>query len=278
LARSHRHSRAIPLLRGLSSTSIAVAILVLLGAPAASAALTDDVAKVASGAGTVTEAAANALPSVPLPVEVPEVPKIPPHAVPKPSPPSIPTPSASSAADAETAAGDLGEEAGEATGGTSEAEGPAASAGPGAPSEQGAGSVHQGKPDRRSIGPAETAPLRRWRAYVWPAIALRFREALTTLLTRFDGFADFDLPGAFGLLSPPVAAASAEPDPAGVDPPATRADPPIQPPWIALPEGGMGLLAALVVGLLVVACFVSLARLVVGEELFEARYWRGHRG
>jgi hypothetical protein len=50
------------------------------------------------------------------------------------------------------------------------------------------------------------------------------------------------------------------------------------PPGFALPGGGIGLLATLLIGLLAVVGLVSLARLVVGEELFEAGHWPGHRG
>jgi hypothetical protein len=40
----------------------------------------------------------------------------------------------------------------------------------------------------------------------------------------------------------------------------------------------MSLLVALLIGLLMALGLVALARLVVGEELFEARRWWGHRG
>lgn len=39
----------------------------------------------------------------------------------------------------------------------------------------------------------------------------------------------------------------------------------------------MTLLATLLIGLLIALGLVALARLVIGEELFEARHWRGHR-
>jgi hypothetical protein len=40
----------------------------------------------------------------------------------------------------------------------------------------------------------------------------------------------------------------------------------------------MGLLVVLLVVLLTGVGLVALARLVVGEELFETQHWRGHRG
>ncbi|HEX6154232.1 MAG TPA: hypothetical protein VFZ19_11995 [Solirubrobacterales bacterium] len=49
-------------------------------------------------------------------------------------------------------------------------------------------------------------------------------------------------------------------------------------PGPALPEEEMGLLATLLVALLTAMGLVALARLVVGEDLFERRHWRGHRG
>jgi hypothetical protein len=118
----------------------------------------------------------------------------------------------------------------------------------------------------------------RWRAYVWPAMALRIEDALAPLLTRLDGFVDVVvLPDALetftssalsdsvGLAGPPV----------GVESPSGETRPSSGP---IVPEEEMGLLATLLVALLTAMGLVALARLVVGEDLFERRHWRGHRG
>ncbi len=132
-------------------------------------------------------------------------------------------------------------------------------------------------PDRSSIGPAETAPRRHWRAYVWPAIALRAGNALAPLLARLDELAGLRVPVVFGLLAP-----SAIPGSAGDDLSSQRSGllgQDLQSPLAAaLPEEEMGLLATLLIGLLAAVGLVALARLVVGEELFEARHWPGHHG
>lgn len=287
MVRSSEHPAVVWLPRRLVNVAFALVVVAsaLLCAPAAHAAVTDDVHAVAFGVESVTETATNALPGPLVPVEVPDVPRVPspPPPASKP-PPRAPSPPAATATDAaETAVGDpgggegVGEIAGEVARAPSETAAPGASAGPGAGSAPGVPPAAH-RPDRRSIGPAEVAPLRQWRAYVWPAIALGVRHALAPLLVRLEGMAGARVPNVFGLLPPSAMPDSVESGPGGSDFPATHAGPPRQPPWIALPAGGMGLLAALVVGLLVVACFVSLARLVVGEELFESRYWRGHRG
>jgi hypothetical protein len=132
-------------------------------------------------------------------------------------------------------------------------------------------------PDRNPIGPVETAPPRHWRAYVWPAIALRVGNALAPLLTRLDGLVGLRVREVFGLPAPSVV-----PGEAGDDLPSRRSgllgqslQSPLQ---AALPEEGMGLLAVLLIGLLVAVGLVALARLVVGEELFEAGHWPGRHG
>jgi hypothetical protein len=125
----------------------------------------------------------------------------------------------------------------------------------------------------------ERASPLRWRAYVWPAIALRVEDAVMPLLTSLDGLVDVQAPDVLGLSFSPAAISS----PVGVDRPSGRADAPNQDhqsssPGFALSEEKLSLLATLLIGLLAVVGLVSLARLVVGEELFEPRYWRGHRG
>ena len=91
------------------------------------------------------------------------------------------------------------------------------------------------------------------------------------LLARLDDFFGAD---GFGLLSPPAVPGSV----GGIELFSERpGQPSLQSPSeTPLPEGGMGLLAALLIGLLMVVGLVALARLVVGEELFETR--RSHRG
>jgi hypothetical protein len=114
------------------------------------------------------------------------------------------------------------------------------------------------------------------RAYVWPAIALRVEHALMPLLTRLDGLAEVQLPDVFGPLSPSAVSRSV-----GIAEPSERVVRPAQDrrssPGIALPTEGMGLLATLLIVLLMAVGLVALARLVVGEELFEIQHWRGHR-
>jgi hypothetical protein len=119
--------------------------------------------------------------------------------------------------------------------------------------------------------------MRHWRAYVWPAIALHVGDALRPLLARLDRFVGVQVPDVFGWLAPSVA-----PVAVGNDFPSKRSGLLGQnlqsPSRVALPEGGMGLLASLLIGLLLVVGLVALVRLVVGEELFEAGHWPGHRG
>jgi hypothetical protein len=259
---------------------VAVALsLTLLGPAAALATSTNDMATPVPDAGSVTETPINALPDLPVPVEVPGVPKAP-SPVPLPPasklpPPSTPTSPAPATDAVEEAVHDLGGGAGKRGIETpAEAEGPGVSPGPDARSEPG------GRARRtvgRSIDPAETAPLRRWRAYVWPAIALRIGDALAPLLTRLDRLAAVRVPDVFGLLFP-----SAVPASAGNDLPSKRSGLLGQdlqsPPVASLTEKGMSLLAALLIGLLMAVGLVALARLAVGEELFETGRWRGHRG
>jgi len=130
---------------------------------------------------------------------------------------------------------------------------------------------------RTSVGRAEAAPLYRLRAYVWPAIALRLRVALEPL-GRLDDFVDgAPVPDVLELLSPATFSGVI-----GVNRSSGSPAQPNQSPRslseIGLPEEELGLLATLLIVLLGAVCLVALARLVVGEDLFEARYWRGHRG
>jgi hypothetical protein len=96
------------------------------------------------------------------------------------------------------------------------------------------------------------------------------------LLASLDRFAVTQLPGLFGLSLPPPAPRSV-----GSDLPSERSGLLGQnlrsPSVAALAEKGMSLLAALLIGLLMALGLVALARLFVGEELFEVRRWRGHR-
>lgn len=233
----------------------------------------DDIAAVVPGAGSVGEVTGDAVPSLPVPVETPDLPEVP-APVPPPPAPKPPPPSAPSAA--EGAARGYSDSAGE---GVTRA--PPAAAEPGAfpdaaPRSEPDTRVVTRRPDRRSIGPAEAAPLPRWRAYVWPAVALRIGDALTPLLARLERFAAVQVPDVLGLLSP-----AAVPGFAGNDLPSERSGLLGQnlrsPPVVALSNEGMSLLAALLIWLLMALGLVALARLVVGEELFEVRRWRGHR-
>jgi hypothetical protein len=265
-------------LQRLASALLLVGVLAvaLLGTPAASAAPTDDLVAVVPEAGSVTETVTKALPGLP-PVETPAVPKVPAPA-PSPSAPKLP-PSASvpppppATPSAEARVPGLGGEADA----PSQALGPSAVPGPDAGGAPGGPAVNQG-PGRRSIDGAEAAPVRRWHAYVWPAIALRVRAALAPLLSPVNGLVDVvQVPDVFGLLSPSAISGSV-----GIAGSSERPGPPVRDRRssleIALPAEGMGLLAILLVVLLMGVGLVALARLVVGEELFEARHWPGHRG
>jgi hypothetical protein len=279
LTRSHEHPEATSPSRTLAGALFAVVIVLawtLLGPAAASASLTDDVTAIVPDAGSVTEAATEVLPDLPVPSEVPDVPKVPtPVPLPSASKPPAPTSPPPATDTAEAAAHGHDGEAERVMGASSEAEAPGASPGPGASSEPG-GHAGAQRIVGGSIGPAETAPLRHWRAYVWPAIALRIRDALMPLLASLDGFAAAQLPDLFGL-SPP----SPAPGSAGNDLPSERSGLLGQnlrsPSVAALSKKGMSLLAGLLIGLLMALGLVALARLFVGEELFEARRWRGHR-
>lgn len=270
MTRPHRPILAVVLTAGL------------LGAPEAPAALTDDVVAAGAKAGAVTEAATNALPPLPVPVEPPDVPEIsvpaPPPPVSKPPPPAPPPP-ASSATDAVRSAAGRAEETAKAV---APAPAPSLAAGPGALPGPG------GEPDartvddrsgRRSTEPVERASPLRWRAYVWPAIALRVKDAVMPLLAGLDGLADVQAPNLLGLSFSPSALSGS----VGIDRPSRSVAAPSQDrqsssPGFALSEEKLSLLATLLIGLLAVVGLVSLARLVVGEELFEPRHWRGHRG
>jgi hypothetical protein len=96
-------------------------------------------------------------------------------------------------------------------------------------------------------------------------------------MARLDRVVYVQVPELLGLLAP-----SAAPVSAGTDLPSKRSGSLGQhlrsPSGVSLPDGGVGLLATLLIGLLAVVGLVSLARLVVGEELFEAGHWPGHRG
>lgn len=266
--------------------SILAAVLTagLFGAPAAPAALPDDIGAAGAKAGAVTEAATDALPPLPVPVEPPDVPEVPnvPAPAPLPSaakPPPPPPPPAPTAGAVRSAGGGAEKTAnGVAPASTpSEAEGPGALPGSGGESDARAVDDRSG---RRSADRVERASPLRWRAYVWPAIALRVEAALLPLVAGLDGLVDVQAPDLLGLSFSPSAPLSSA---VGIDSPSGRVDPPSQDrqsssPGFALSEEKLGLLATLLIGLLGVVGLVSLARLVVGEELFEPRHWRGHRG
>jgi hypothetical protein len=277
LSQSHGHAEATLPPRRLTRALLAAAVLAatLLAAPAAPAASTEDVvAAVGSEVNAVTEGATKALPDLPMPVETPPVPEVP-EAAPPPSA-SKPPPSPSTPSPIDTVRSvvpDLDREAGA----PAEVEGPGALPDPeagGAPDARGVT-----RPGRHSVGPAETAPRRHGRAYVWPAVALRVIGGVLTPLTRLGGSLDVHIPDVFGLPSSPADAA-----PAGAGTSSARPGPPTQevqspsPSAGPLSEAGASLLVTLLIVLLMGVGLVSLARLWFGEELFEIQHWRGHRG
>jgi hypothetical protein len=257
----------------LARIAIVVLAFALFSAPAASA---NGVAGVVRETGSATEAVTKTLPDLPLPVETPDVPEVsvpaPPPTVTKPPPASVPSaPSATPAV--EVAPSGLGGEAGTPAGAEGQAPGTLPSPDSGATSAPAAR-----QPDRRSIDPAEVAPRGRWRAYIWPALALRVRAALAPLLTRLNDFVDdVPAPEAVGLFSSPTVS-----DSVGIDRHSESQAQPSRDPRSSsvafIPEEEMGFLASLLIVLLTVVGLVALARLVVGEALFEAQHWRGHRG
>lgn len=280
MAQSHGHLGANLLLLPFSVALLGVAFLAsaLLGAPVASAALTDDVAAAGAKAEAVTEAATKALPPLPVPVEPPDVPQVPSPTPPpsaEPPPPATPPP-ASSATDVVR---DVGGGVGETTSGVAPAPSGAGGPGvlPGSGDEPGARAVDDGS-GQRSVNQVERASPLRWRAYVWPAIALRLEDAVMPLLASLDGLVDVRTPDVLGLSFSPAAVSG----PVGIDRPAARIDPLVQDrqssPGIAFSDEKLSLLATVLIVLLAMVGLVALARLVIGEELFENRYWRGHRG
>jgi hypothetical protein len=134
-----------------------------------------------------------------------------------------------------------------------------------------------------SVGAAEPASLGRLLAYVWPAVALgRLGGVFTPLLFALQSSVR-QLASGFGLFSAAgVALAGAA---GAANPPGALGDGSGQssqgrggPSLEALPSGGTGLLTVMLTVLLGVVGALAVARLLVGEELFSPRRWRGHRG
>jgi hypothetical protein len=137
----------------------------------------------------------------------------------------------------------------------------------------------------RSVDVSEPARLRRWIAYVWPAVALgRIGGAILPLMASLERTfgrlgSDFQplaaLGGAFA-----GAAATAIP---GAPGPTTGRSAQSDPGRSILPlsSGGMGLLTIMLIVLLSLVAAIALARLVVGEEVFSPHRpphrRRGHR-
>jgi hypothetical protein len=124
-----------------------------------------------------------------------------------------------------------------------------------------------------SIGPAVAAPLRRWLAYVWPAIALGpFGEVLATQFEQLRRAISLPGDGLAQALSPLIGVAGAS----GSSPsamPAPRSSAPSSAPFGLLPgSGGMNLLVTVVTVLAALVGVVALARLMVGADLFSSRW------
>lgn len=255
----------------------------LLSAPAASAGLVDEVLP----PGVEIEAPTQPLPNVLPPIEVPSTPELPPLPAPTPAAPEPPAPVNPSKAVGEVAAG--AEEAAEAvtrlpsevvgklhSGSNSGSGGTAGDPAPGK-GEQGAPTIDARRPES-SIDPAAAAPLRRLLAYVWPAVALEFSEVGMPLLARLAVAAGIPVADALGLLSgllPAVLGVEADSSPGNQ---ATPREALLSPPEVPVLGDGMGLLLSLVTAFLAAVSLLAMARLLVGEELFEPRRWRHHRG
>ena len=197
MASSHGHPGAALLAPRLAGALLVAAALTLasLDAPAASAALTDEVRPVVPEAGSVAEAATGALPDLPVPVEIPDPPKAPapPSSPPKPPPAAPPPAPSGTEATAPRSSGGAGV--------VPEAEGFSALPAPAPDNSKPSRGVAQ-RSGRASIGRAEAAPFYRLRAYVWPAIALRLRVALAPLGSLDDFVGGAPVPDVLELLSP----------------------------------------------------------------------------
>ena len=122
------------------------------------------------------------------------------------------------------------------------------------------------------------APLSRWLAYVWPAIALGpVGEALTMTwalrLTRLERAFPLPASGILGSLSLPTGAAgpgdASQPSPASRGAEASRPGPLDR---LTPHGGGMSLLVTAITVLAALIGVVALARLAVGEDLFSSRW------
>lgn len=133
-------------------------------------------------------------------------------------------------------------------------------------SEAGAGSVET----------AEAAPLRRWLAYVWPAVALGpVARVLAILLPSWRGMTS-PPPLAVARLLSAVTGVSSASGPFVLSAQAASSDASRPDPLgVFLPDGGgMSLFASIAAVLAALIGVVALARLTVGEDFFSLRWLR----
>lgn len=286
---------------GISVAGVVLIPLVFGGAPASAAPLEEAAGTVKSVTGTPAPQLPTPPPppaTPPAPVGRPTAPQIPVDQTPtgvtpasSPSPDLAPNPSGNPtkvpSPDADLPSIDGGasstkESAGRVTSTSTEA------TQRGAPSVQGAAPVGsdpgQG-PDssrgRRSVVSVEAAPLPRWIAYVWPAIALgQTGDALAALLVRWEAATSLAASDAARLFSRlmgitrafrlPASSDAFKPSEQPATPKGSLAAPPIDP----VPAGaGMSLFLTMITLLMALLGLIALARLTVGEEFFSFLRW-----
>jgi hypothetical protein len=137
---------------------------------------------------------------------------------------------------------------------------------PGAPPASG--------PRARAVGAAEAAPLRRWLAYVWPAVALGpFARALVVLLPDLVGASMPPMPDPARLFTQVLGVAASSGGSSLSEPVPTPQSSRSAPHSDLLPSsGGMSLLITILTILAALIGVVALARLTVGEEFFSMRW------
>lgn len=309
-----------PLWCGLSVASI-VLISLVFGASYASASPVEEAAdtvKSVTAVESVTETDTPPLPSAPsvpppvsspAPVRAPTSPQVPVDHVPvevptEKIPASSPaSPPASTPQSRATQVSSSGAELPSLRGGTSSAKesaGKVASSSTGTATQRAASSVRndasvgsdssRGSPSVESRGPpsvdsAAAAPLARWFAYVWPAIALGRIDPVAAILATWGSAGRLPaltslsvsdvarlLPQLMGFTeSSDASTLSDQPGtPSGSPAPSDSFAPPSVPPP---PSGGMSLFLTIVTLLLALVGLVALARLTVGEEFFSFSRW-----
>lgn len=126
----------------------------------------------------------------------------------------------------------------------------------------------------RSVGAAEAAPLRRWLAYVWPAVSLGpAARALAVLLPDLVGASAPPMPDPARLFTQVLGVAASSGGSALSEPASTPHSSQPAPYSDLMPSsGGMSFLATILTVIAALIAVVALARLTVGEEFFSMRW------